>query len=51
MKYHSHMIKKLPVIIQSKMVSVAVPFIVVTLFWAVVGGVIPWVIPKGPNRG
>uniref|UniRef100_A0A915HT17 V-type proton ATPase subunit n=1 Tax=Romanomermis culicivorax TaxID=13658 RepID=A0A915HT17_ROMCU len=31
--------------------SIAIPLIVVTLFWAVVGGGIPWIVPKGPNRG
>jgi len=28
-----------------------VPVIVLTALWAVVGIVLPFVVPKGPNRG
>ncbi|XP_076368565.1 V-type proton ATPase subunit e 2-like [Tachypleus tridentatus] len=29
----------------------AAPVIIITLFWIVIGGVIPWFVPKNENRG
>ena len=29
----------------------AVPIVLVTLFWAAIGGVLPFFVRKGPNRG
>ncbi|XP_022246556.1 V-type proton ATPase subunit e 1-like [Limulus polyphemus] len=29
----------------------AAPVIVITLFWIVIGGVIPWFVPKNENKG
>lgn len=30
--------------------GVAIPLIVISIFWAVVGGVIPWFVPKSDNQ-
>ncbi|GFS63003.1 v-type proton ATPase subunit e 2 [Nephila pilipes] len=29
----------------------AVPFVIFTLFWGVIGGVLPWFVPAGINKG
>ncbi|GFQ97651.1 v-type proton ATPase subunit e 2 [Trichonephila clavata] len=29
----------------------AVPFVIFTLFWGVIGGVLPWFVPAGVNKG
>ena len=31
--------------------GVEVPVIILTIFWGLIGGVAPFIIPKGPNKG
>ena len=33
------------------MASTAIAFVVVTIFWAIIGAVVPWFIKAGPNKG
>ncbi|KAK9884436.1 hypothetical protein WA026_007283 [Henosepilachna vigintioctopunctata] len=31
--------------------AAALPFIIFTVFWGAIGGVAPFFVPKGPNKG
>uniref|UniRef100_A0A6M2E0C8 V-type proton ATPase subunit n=1 Tax=Xenopsylla cheopis TaxID=163159 RepID=A0A6M2E0C8_XENCH len=33
------------------MAASAIPFIIFTVLWGIVGVVLPFIVPKGPNRG
>jgi len=32
-------------------IGTVLPAVVMTIFWLIIGGVVPWLIPKGDNKG